>query len=151
MQYVPLEIISDFIVCTFQTGQGSTGEHVYNTWLKLQECYDRKHGIFFFIREETAVKSHSLTNVGSARIMNLESEHHLFLQQTSCSCWNWDAVAGLRSSARHHEFQSRMLSRRWKTAGIKDEGQEGENSSIFVILEDLNLNHFCSVIAWFFM
>lgn len=47
MQYVPLEIISDFIVCTFQTGQGSTGEHVYNTWLKLQECYDRKHGIFF--------------------------------------------------------------------------------------------------------
>lgn len=49
----------------------------------------------FFIREETAVKSHSLANVGSARIMNPESEHRFFLQHVRCSCWNWDAVVGL--------------------------------------------------------
>lgn len=30
-----------------------------------------EHGAFFFTREETAVKSHRLTNVGSAQIENL--------------------------------------------------------------------------------
>lgn len=111
MNHFPPGIISDSVFCTIKARQGRTSEHVHTTQLKLQRYYDRTHRDFF-IREETAVKSHRLTNVGSAQIMNLESEHPFCLQQVRCSCWNWDAVAGLQFSAGHHEFQSGMSSSR---------------------------------------
>lgn len=54
---------------------------------KYQDVIVENMGYFFFsIREEKAVKSHSLTKAGSARIMNLEYENVFFSKLLELRC-----------------------------------------------------------------